>query len=492
MFKPSDKQQKIFDTWNNTEDNILINAVAGSGKTTTLLSLLKYCKYRTLFLAFNKSVQEEIQSKIDESGLSQGKALTMHSLGLSAIRNHYKGKRVVIKNGKNFDLLKSVQAAHKKVFKGMAWKDKLKLSYTLMDMNDISRLFLTDDIAEIKKHLQSMDKNFVVHKEIVSLWTSFVKHRESSYKEKNIIIDFNDMIYLAAREKFYIPVEPYYLMVDEAQDLNLAQHKLVENLINQGTIIKWIAVGDRNQSIYGFSGAYSSSFDKFLGMGTVRELPLDICYRCARNIIDETNEVYDVMEYGQKEEGVVGVVEEISEIKPESMIICRNTSPIIKLYFGLLGQGVPVYIKGDDILASINRFLKPYLKNTVSTTKTELLYTLEDLQKVKTEEGRMKLHMFKENHSNFKALTANMSTDYEIIEVLLDKVKNLFKVKAKAAMLCTIHKAKGLESDVVYILNEGLIPSKFATSPEQLIQEKNLKYVARSRAKKELYYLNLK
>ena len=438
MFKPSDKQQKIFDTWNNTEDNILINAVAGSGKTTTLLSLLKYCKYRTLFLAFNKSVQEEIQSKIDESGLSQGKALTMHSLGLSAIRNHYKGKRVVIKNGKNFDLLKSVQAAHKKVFKGMAWKDKLKLSYTLMDMNDISRLFLTDDIAEIKKHLQSMDKNFVVHKEIVSLWTSFVKHRESSYKEKNIIIDFNDMIYLAAREKFYIPVEPYYLMVDEAQDLNLAQHKLVENLINQGTIIKWIAVGDRNQSIYGFSGAYSSSFDKFLGMGTVRELPLDICYRCARNIIDETNEVYDVMEYGQKEEGVVGVVEEISEIKPESMIICRNTSPIIKL------------------------------------------------------EGRMKLHMFKENHSNFKALTANMSTDYEIIEVLLDKVKNLFKVKAKAAMLCTIHKAKGLESDVVYILNEGLIPSKFATSPEQLIQEKNLKYVARSRAKKELYYLNLK
>ena len=57
-------------------------------------------------------------------------------------------------------------------------------------------------------------------------------------------------------------------------------------------------------------------------------------------------------------------------------------------------------------------------------------------------------------------------------------------------MLCTIHKSKGLEADVVYILNEYLIPSKFAKSPEQIKQEQNLKYVARTRAKEELYFLN--
>ena len=58
-------------------------------------------------------------------------------------------------------------------------------------------------------------------------------------------------------------------------------------------------------------------------------------------------------------------------------------------------------------------------------------------------------------------------------------------------MLCTIHKSKGLEADVVYILNENLIPSKFAKSAEQLKQENNLKYVARTRAKNELYFLNI-
>ena len=212
MFKPSDKQQKIFETWKNTSDNILIKAVAGSGKTTTLLELLAFCEYRVLFLAFNKSVQEEIQSKIEEKGLLQGKALTMHSLGLSAIREKY--KKITIKNGKNFDIIKMVQAKHKTSFKSMKWEDKLRLSYTLMDMSDIARLFLTDDIEEIKKHMQSMDKNFYSHKDIVALWSSFIELREESYKSKVVVIDFNDMIYLAARENLRIPVDPYYLFVD--------------------------------------------------------------------------------------------------------------------------------------------------------------------------------------------------------------------------------------------------------------------------------------
>lgn len=489
MFSPSSKQEAIIKTWQDTDNNILINAVAGSGKTTTLLELLKFCEYRTLFLAFNKSVQEEIQSKIDERGLVQGKALTMHSLGLSAIRNRY--KKVVVKSGKNFELIKLLQAKEKKIFKGMSWSDKLKLSYTIMDMNDISRLFLTDDVKEIKKHMESMDKSFDSSAEVVSLWTSFIEIREEGYKASTLLVDFNDMIYLAAREKLYIPTDPTYLMIDEAQDLNLAQHQLIENLLSQGTVRKWIAVGDRNQSIYGFSGAYTSSFDKFLSRDKVVELPLDICYRCATSIIDATNEVYDVMEYGKSEKGIVAIVDDINEVKGESMIICRNTSPIIKMYFELLSLGMPVYIKGDDILASIHRFLKPYLNYTVSGTKLELQHKLEDLQASKSEDARIKLYLFKEDYANFKALVSNLSTDYEIIKDMLAKIENLFKIKDKATMLCTIHKAKGLEADIVYILNENLIPSKFAKSVEQLKQEQNLKYVARSRAKKELYYLNI-
>ena len=86
MFSPSQRQLDIFSIWQNRDTNILINAVAGSGKTTTLLQLLELCNSKTLFLAFNKSIQEEIQSKIDIKGLRQGKSMTLHSLGLLAIK----------------------------------------------------------------------------------------------------------------------------------------------------------------------------------------------------------------------------------------------------------------------------------------------------------------------------------------------------------------------------------------------------------------------
>lgn len=211
--KPSKRQQKIFDTWNHTDSNILINAVAGSGKTTTLLQLLEYCQYKTLFLAFNKSIQEEIQQKIDNRNLKQGKALTMHSLGLSAIRSSY--KKVHINNGKNFEIIKKLQDNNKSIFRKMSWENKLKFSYNIMDMNNISRLFLTNDIKEISKHFNTMDKILYVIPELPILWDEFIKIRETYYQDNNIVVDFTDMIYLPVYKNLRIPIDPTYLMVDE-------------------------------------------------------------------------------------------------------------------------------------------------------------------------------------------------------------------------------------------------------------------------------------
>ena len=360
-----------------------------------------------------------------------------------------------------------------------------------MDMNDISRLFLTNDIEEIKKHFSSMDKYLNWHDRLPELWSKMIQLREESYGENNVIIDFNDMIYLPVIKKFEIPIAPYYLMVDEAQDLNLCQHELIDQLLSQGDIRRWIAVGDSNQSIYGFSGAYSSSFAKFIEKGNVKQLPLDICYRCPQDVIDCANEVYDVMSPFKSHSGVVETINDPSLIKDNSMVICRNSSPLISIYFYLLGQGKSCYIKGDDILSSVIRFLKPYMNHTVHTAKIEMLYKKDDLSKNQTDEGRLEYHIFTENFTNFRNLSLNLCQDSDTIHLLVEKVKSLFTNKEDAIVLCTIHKSKGLEADVVYIVNENLIPSKFAKSPEQLKQEQNLKYVARTRAKEELYFLDI-
>lgn len=483
--QPSARQQAIYDVWDNENYNLLINAVAGSGKTTTILQLVEKCEYKTLFLAFNKSIQQEIQAKLESRGLKQGKALTIHSLGLSAIKNKYKFE---VKKGKNWSILKKIEKLHSSIFGRMDFMDRLRLGYSLMDMNDVSRLFLTDDLEEIEKYMFAMDKSMARNKNLELIWKSWVNIRDESYESKYITIDFIDMIYLPVKKELYIPIDPYYLMIDECQDLNLCQHKLVDKLISQ-TVQKWVAVGDRNQAIYGFSGAVGSSFDMFLQKDNVKEMPLDVCYRCATNIVKEANDVFDCMEAFQEEEGIVDEVQVPQEIKDNSLVICRNTSPLIKLFFELISLGKPAYIKGEDILGSIKNFLKPYSVMSLTRAYLEMEDKLTELIRDEGEDS-YPVYKYGENMDNFRMTAVNLADNQGTVKGLLLEIEKIFEKKDNAIELCTIHKSKGLEADVVYILNEELIPSKFAFSPQQMLQERNLKYVARTRAKKEMYYLS--
>ena len=77
-------------------------------------------------------------------------------------------------------------------------------------------------------------------------------------------------------------------------------------------------------------------------------------------------------------------------------------------------------------------------------------------------------------------------SDLESKEELIEKI---FTDEVKGIMLSTIHKAKGLENERVFFLCPELIPSKYATQPWQYEQENHLRYVAITRAKRELIYV---
>ena len=211
--------------------------------------------------------------------------------------------------------------------------------------------------------------------------------------------------------------------------------------------------------------------------------------------MEEANKVYNVMEGFKTEPGIVESIQEEEFIKRGSMVICRNNYPLIKLYFTLLSLGRKVYIKGEDVAGTVNRFLKPYSYKSIAQTKTSLKGALDELASLtgKTQEQMFKMYKLKENVKIFNILAKNYPNKKDKVGELLSTFDVIFKEVAEeeAITLCTIHKSKGLEADVVYILNEDLIPSKFAVSLSQLEQEENLRYVARTRAKKEMYYLDL-
>ena len=76
------------------------------------------------------------------------------------------------------------------------------------------------------------------------------------------------------------------------------------------------------------------------------------------------------------------------------------------------------------------------------------------------------------------------------VEALKTLISNIFSDDIKGIMLSTIHKAKGLENDRIMFLCPELIPSKYATTDWMFEQEMNLKYVAITRAKKDLIYIS--
>lgn len=495
--KPSIRQQAIFDCWEKEDCNVLIKAVAGSGKTTTLLKLLEMSGKKTLFLAFNKSIQMEIEEKLLKKGITNARAITMHSLGLMAIKRKVKYNIV---SSKSFKLALETEKKNRHLFNNFSFKEKQFMTAVLINMNEVSRMYLTDDFHEINMHMETMSRPISTDVDADRIWEAFVRLRDETYIGSQIDIDFVDMIYIPVLKNLKIPVKPEHLMIDEAQDLNLAQHMLVDRLLDQGHIEKWIAVGDSNQSIYGFSGAFKESFEKFAEKENVKELPLDICYRCPQEILSEANEVYNVMQGFKSYPGIVEekFQEDVADIPEGSLIICRNTAPLVSLFFFLLSHEKKVLIKGDDILGTIKKFLRPHNRKSLSQAYYDMvdesLRLAQKAEQTQSNLDRFIASEYRDNMGIFELMRSFFSGRVMVQKVgdMIDYLESLLlQDDSEAITLCTIHKSKGLENERVYILNEELIPSKFAITPEQRVQEINLKYVARTRASEELYYLSV-
>lgn len=179
-----------------------------------------------------------------------------------------------------------------------------------------------------------------------------------------------------------------------------------------------------------------------------------------------------------------------NNMKPNSLVICRNKKPLITLLIDLMELDIECSLMGDDILLYLTSFLKDYKDLTIWNAETVIKSNIEDFSRKCKDYERYKVDLLEENYTNFLLLKKLVSPQSKISD-LIDRIKKLFEEHPNDIRLCTIHKSKGLEADIVYILNENLIGKK-AISSEQIKQEENLKYVARTRAKKEMYFLNIK
>lgn len=401
-FELSSYQQDILDYVALNRGNLLIDAKAGSGKTSTLLliadELLKANK-NCLFLSFNKSIVEELQYKKPELADS---IKTVHSLGLTFIRSYlYK------KHGANYD----VQVEGKKLrelckaYYDKYFAERIKGLESEMSEQDLKALHgnLISDFVILCNFIRLYGMDYKDRKAIDYLTNRFCRDLYRYIDEDNLgdywelvpavldktielftnppsttpdgkpiyVIDYTDMIYFPVYFDMQVPYSIRNkidtVLVDETQDLSQLQQLFVRKL-NTG-FNRFIFVGDRNQSIYGFNGADSKAVDRIKYNFSPKELPLSICYRCPQKIVMLAQKNVPDIEWN-KDRDDVGVLDTYTyqemkdSIRPGEIIIGRKNRDLLKIYRDfVLNDKRPVKFKNKEMVNAIIRDIGECVRN---------------------------------------------------------------------------------------------------------------------------------
>lgn len=254
--------------------------------------------------------------------------------------------------------------------------------------------------------------------------------------------------------------------------------------------------------IYSFMGSDYRSFDELRKLPNTVSLPLSISYRCAQDVVNYAKRFNKQIEAKpDAPKGMVKFGAKIDEIQDGDMVLCRVNAPLLQLYCKLVEQGKAASIRGKDVGASLIRTIKKTNEDLLNRNLSAVgvfskLYDklLDEIDTVMnkhhiTLDMAMDDSGISQMYDTIQALEA-ISEDIFTTNQLIDKINNLFKdKKIKGISLSTIHKAKGLESDNVFICCPSLSPSKSAKEDWEKEQEYNLEYVAYTRAKQNLYFL---
>ena len=472
-------QKAIYKAFQLTDKNISISAVAGSGKTTTLLQLLSFIpkESSSLFLAFNNSIVDELRERNKRKDVQ---IMTIHSCGWRAILKRY-GK---VKMNPNKCIAKT-----EKVLKELKIDSKRKgyFFYVIPKILDLMRCNLCENTTEaISKLILHYDIN--VEEEDIKVAQLAYKYLVKDKRQ----FDFMDMIFVPVTDGSVRLNKYEYVLCDESQDFSLCQHQFIKKCIGRNG--RLITVGDPNQAIYGFAGADANSYNELANLNGVSiKMPLSVCYRCGKKIVEEAQKIVPEIQYSDKAiDGFVTFEGSLQEIRRGDWVLCRNLRPLVQTYLWFLKNKVKSKIRGRDIgegiLVLINKTGAKTLEQLDERLKLEEVKLINKLKDkgVKRPSYHPKMELLQQRIDVIKCLCGEVDSVKELKAVISD----IFTDEVKGILLSTIHKAKGLENKRIFFLCPELIPSKYATMDWQYEQEQNLMYVGITRAEEELIYVN--
>jgi superfamily I DNA/RNA helicase len=475
--KFSTYQESVFNFIIEGNGNAVINAVAGSGKTFTIvnaLSLIPNDK-KVLFLAFNKHIVTELQGRLQ--GISNVEVATLHSFGNKVVRNSLKAFMDADKIKKYIDNQIPYWNVPESVIEGFANRVKRLV--------ELAKLSLVNSEPELFK--LAFKHGIETYQNEIERALQTIEATDRNTRS----FDFTDMLYFPIRFNLNCP-QFDFVFIDECQDLSSCQQELMKKTLNQNG--RFIAVGDPNQCIYGFAGSDTDSFQKLVNLPDTIQLPLSLTYRCSKKVTELAQSIVpQIQPIETAPEGLVRHNGKIEEMQSENLVLCRMNAPLINLCIRLLKNNIKAFVKGKDIGLNLINMLKKTKKSKVADALTILWNERTKLVEKLVRKG---MNQTDAENSNFiityvdkvEAIEA-LSENAESVAEVINRINSIFADESIGVCLSTIHKAKGLESDKVFIIEPQCLPAPWVKQDWEIEQENNLAYVAYTRAKNELVFV---
>lgn len=552
-FKPSKYQEIILNAFLDSNNHILIRALAGSGKTSTLVWLIHEMidrgrdHIKTIYLAFNRNIRDELVEKLQGTNVP---AKTTHGFTLV---DWIGGKDITIMKGNKKNemfFLKAICDQLRVQFDHDGKKQARRASvYEL-------RTFIYDLVGFIKnwaiapsyeldggwkfseaqmEEIDSLIDRYRIpvspeaREDVVDWACRVVSYGTPAPGDTIQYADYDDMLYYPIVLNLPTP-RVDEVLTDESQDFNRAQLILIERLLKAGARIT--AVGDENQGLYRFRGAAGQSMS-WLGdlfretRRGLRTCELPVNYRSAKAVIRWAQTWVPDLQGFREEEGEVnfdhGFDDTLDMVENRTdksyAFLCRTNAPLVRTAYELIARRKRIHILGREglatpVLSLISELCGQYPTdgnycNRISDLKDHkgeviqegLLTRLKnhmDTQRIKLagEEYRSRLESLENLAECVEIISSHVRGD--TVDEVRNEIEQLFADGPEPGVinLATIHGAKGLEWDWVGIIRPDLLPhpmvkvyDRDGNYTEEYQQELNACYVAATRARNQLYYV---
>lgn len=470
------EQLEIFQAVRSTKDNILIEALAGAAKTTTLVELCKSLEGNTLTLAFNKKIADEMSKKMPPGVTCS----TLNSLGHKVWAQHL-GKRLQVSAGK----------LHHLTIEIIGSRDTSEQEHLFDELRDLSQAIsgaknhghVPDSIAA---RLGSKCKPLLTNAELIDMLPMELSEVQTEVMFEVLTrsfnmalegsIDFADQLLLPTVLQCSFPIYSNVL-VDEAQDLSELNHVMLAKAAKR----RIIAVGDSLQAIYAFRGAHTEGMPLLRDRFDMTTLHLSTTFRCPEAVCDHVRHHASRIQPWDGNPNNPGSVNylkawDMHDVPDGSAILCRNNAPLFRMALRMLKAGRRPNVWGRDIAASLVKVLEGLGAPNMRQHDAILALEAYRLQKL----AKLKKNSAKEALAERVECLLVFIEDADTLFGAISLAKEVFNYEGKVD-LATGHKAKGAEWPDVFILDRHLLQDEG--------QDLNLAYVLATRAQRSLTYV---